>query len=141
MRQWITHVAAVALVLALVGCSGSTGGGTGAEPRLLELTTNNMAFAMKEISVAKGQPVQLVLANQDALLHDFSIDRIPVSVTKPKGNDHQHGGGEEPDLHVSADAGKSQKVVFTPTKEGKYTYYCTVPGHREAGMVGTMIVL
>jgi hypothetical protein len=37
-------------------------------------------------------------------------------------------------------AGKPALGLFTPNKPGSYTFYCDVPGHREAGMVGTLIV-
>ena len=36
-------------------------------------------------------------------------------------------------------AGGSKSVTLT-LKPGKYTFYCTVPGHRQAGMEGTLTV-
>ena len=37
-------------------------------------------------------------------------------------------------------SGKPALALFTPTTPGTYTFYCHIPGHREAGMVGTLIV-
>ena len=36
--------------------------------------------------------------------------------------------------------GESGSAEFVPTAEGTYYYICTVPGHREQGMVGTIVV-
>jgi uncharacterized cupredoxin-like copper-binding protein len=36
--------------------------------------------------------------------------------------------------------GKTAKLVVTFTKKGTYPYLCTVPGHAEAGMKGTLTV-
>ncbi len=36
-------------------------------------------------------------------------------------------------------SGGSKSVTLT-LKPGKYTFYCTVPGHRQAGMEGTLTV-
>ncbi|HST26032.1 MAG TPA: plastocyanin/azurin family copper-binding protein, partial [Gaiellaceae bacterium] len=44
-------------------------------------------------------------------------------------------------VHKSKLAGHNQTVKLTLTlKPGKYTFYCTVPGHEAAGMKGTLIV-
>ena len=44
-------------------------------------------------------------------------------------------------VHKSKLAGANQTVKLTLTlKPGKYTFYCTVPGHAAAGMKGTLIV-
>ena len=36
--------------------------------------------------------------------------------------------------------GESGQSEFIPGEEGTYYYICTVPGHREQGMVGEIIV-
>ena len=45
------------------------------------------------------------------------------------------------DLALTAPpGGGSGTLEFTPTEPGEYEYYCTVPGHKEAGMLGTLVV-
>jgi uncharacterized cupredoxin-like copper-binding protein len=46
----------------------------------------------------------------------------------------------EPVLHVAAEPGATNRLSFTPTKPGTYEFMCTVAGHKEAGMAGTMVV-
>lgn len=36
--------------------------------------------------------------------------------------------------------GRTSTVTVTLTRKGAYTYYCPVPGHRQAGMKGTLTV-
>ena len=36
--------------------------------------------------------------------------------------------------------GGAVSKVSLDVKPGKYTFYCSVPGHREGGMVGTLTV-
>jgi uncharacterized cupredoxin-like copper-binding protein len=31
-------------------------------------------------------------------------------------------------------------IEFTPSQPGEYEFFCSVPGHKEAGMRGTMVV-
>ena len=48
--------------------------------------------------------------------------------------------GDEADIDVVLQPGESGTLSFTPTEAGEYEFYCTVIGHREAGMVGTLTV-
>ena len=48
------------------------------------------------------------------------------------------GNGVDQDGPIVA-AGSTSTVSVT-LKKGVYSYYCPVPGHREAGMVGTLTV-
>ena len=52
-------------------------------------------------------------------------------------DDGHHGEGV---VAAHAMPGMSASVMFTPTQIGEYEFYCTIPGHREAGMVGRLIV-
>lgn len=61
----------------------------------------------------------IALDNQGQLLHDVTF--------------------EGADVVVEADAGQQAAETFT-LEAGTYTYFCSVPGHREAGMEGTVEV-
>jgi len=43
-------------------------------------------------------------------------------------------------LHLHATPENTETLTFTLTESGVYEFYCTVPGHKELGMIGQFIV-
>lgn len=87
--------------------------------REVEMTATDFAFDPDEITAEAGEDLAIVLTSED-LLHDFTIDEL--------------------DAHVVADRGETAEGGVTADEPGTYEFYCSVPGHREAGMEGTLIV-
>lgn len=137
----LARIAILAAGAALLGACASP-------PALqaVTLTAITMTYSPSVLEVTAGVPVEITLVNQDSLEHDFSILEIPVesvSAADPMSAEHQMQMGEtvpEPALHVAAEPGATNRLSFTPTKPDRYEFYCTVPGHKEAGMVGTLVV-
>ena len=96
------------------------------------------------IEVMAGQPVKLTLRNNDTVDHDFSIMEIPMAAmgatAEPMAGHDMGDMATDPELHMAALMGATNTIEFTPTKPGTYEFFCTVAGHKEAGMVGTLIV-
>jgi uncharacterized cupredoxin-like copper-binding protein len=117
------------------------------EPQLITLTAKTMTYDPPTFEVTAGAPVELTFVNQGELEHDFSILEIPVesvSEEDPMSAEHEMEMGTaslDPVLHVAAEPGATNYLTFTPTKPGTYEFFCTVAGHKDAGMVGTMVVL
>jgi cytochrome c oxidase subunit 2 len=87
--------------------------------RRIEVTATSFEFDPDEITVTAGEDVAIVLTSED-LLHDFAIDEL--------------------DAHVAADADETNEGGLRADEPGRYTFYCTVTGHRDAGMEGTLVV-
>jgi uncharacterized cupredoxin-like copper-binding protein/mono/diheme cytochrome c family protein len=83
------------------------------------VTSFDIYFEPKEITIPANTDVPFTLPNDGAAAHNFSIDELDVSVDLPPG------ATEETVINASP---------------GTYEYYCNVPGHKEAGMVGTLVV-
>lgn len=132
----------LALLLVLTGC-GAGGAETNA-PQEVVVTATDLAFDTDRIEVTADQPVALTFRNDGALEHDLSIMHIPVEITDTAEEDeagHDMSAMEEmPELHLSAMPGMSNSVTFIPTEPGEYTFFCTVTGHQDAGMTGTLVV-
>jgi nitrite reductase (NO-forming) len=66
-----------------------------------------------------------------------------VQITLVDGDGAQHDVAF-PDFNAKSDfvtgQGSSSTFVFRADKEGSFSYYCTVPGHRQAGMEGLIEV-
>jgi uncharacterized cupredoxin-like copper-binding protein len=70
-----------------------------------------------------------------AVEHDFTIE---IAADVGQADDSM---GDD-DLHVvHADAGSTQTGSFTIDEPGTYTVYCSIPGHRDAGMVASLEVI
>ncbi|OGI29984.1 MAG: hypothetical protein A3G09_00890 [Candidatus Moranbacteria bacterium RIFCSPLOWO2_12_FULL_48_12] len=76
-------------------------------------------FSLKEISVKKGDVVRIKVTNVKGT-HDFNIDEYGIKKATPL----------------------NQEVIieFTADKVGEFEYYCSMPGHRQAGQFGKLIV-
>lgn len=75
-----------------------------------------------DLQVEVGQVVEIVLVNGDGVQHNLYLDEFGVA--------------SEDVLQQ----GQEVRVVFTAGEAGTYAYYCAVPGHRQAGMEGRLIV-
>ncbi len=124
---------------ALTACSGSS-----TTPVEITLEAVTMKYQPATFEVAAGQPVRLTFHNNDSVEHDFSIMEIPMAAmgatAEPMAGHTMDAMTTDPELHMAALMGQTNTIEFTPTKPGTYEFFCTVPGHKEAGMVGTLVV-
>jgi uncharacterized cupredoxin-like copper-binding protein len=102
----------------------------------------DLAFEPKEIRARVGQTVRLVLDNEGLVLHDFSVEGMPVRGMMATGAEHggHETGSEGMAVHVASDPGQTGELQFVPLEPGTYVFFCSVVGHREAGMEGRLIV-
>ena len=85
--------------------------------------TDMLRFEPATITVKSGTPVRLTLKNSGTLVHDWAVDNLD---------------GKK--VSVEAAGGQSATTDFTPSRPGSYEFYCSQPGHREAGMKGMLVV-
>lgn len=82
-----------------------------------ELEAGDFWFKPNTIAAKAGEAITVTVKNTSPLPHNFSIDAFKVSIYMQPG--------------------ESNSVTFTPTA-GSQQFYCNLPGHKEAGMVGTL---
>ena len=124
---------------------------------VIPVRTEGFQFMPPNITVKVGQTVRLILDNRDPVLHDYTVDQPDFLVLRADGAMHEndeneasaHDNGHETDtathlslvrLHIAAAGNEHAELIFEATEPGHYVLYCSVPGHRDAGMEGSIIV-
>lgn len=101
--------------------SASAGGGSSTLE--FEADPNGELAYTSTSETAEAGKVTVEFKNPQALTHDVAIE--------------DSSGKEVGATELVADGSDTTTVDLKP---GTYTYFCTVPGHREAGMEGTLTV-
>lgn len=103
--------------------------------------TDQMRFTPDHIEVRQGETVRLVHRNAGKVMHEFvlgtkkELDEHAALMKKFPGMEH-----DEPYMaHVAPR--KTGEIVWTFNRAGEFDYACLIPGHYEAGMVGTVKVV
>jgi len=112
-------------------------GETKEDIKKIVIEMSDMKYLPKEVVVEKNIPVTIELKNTDLVEHDLEIREL--SFKKIGESMHQHGGGENV-LHLHADPQKASEMTLSINEGGTYEFYCTIPGHKENGMIGQLVV-
>ena len=117
-------------------------------PLKVSMQASEFRFDPATVEVQAGQQVTITMQNMGTVEHDFVIQEMPME--QAAGDSESAGAvmpghtmdemAMEPAVHMGAMAGMSGSVTFVPTKPGTYEFFCAVAGHKEAGMVGTLMV-
>jgi uncharacterized cupredoxin-like copper-binding protein len=126
---------------------------------VVTITAKDVKFVPDEIVIPAGELVELRLKNEDGQEHDLQVSDLDVEVMEggATGADHAmdtpeagmdmetpaHGGGtagEMGPIAMHTTANGEDTVTFIARDKGTYEVWCTISGHKEAGMVGTLIV-
>jgi plastocyanin len=80
----------------------------------------DIAFVPTEITIPADTDVAFIFVNNGVLPHNFTVDSPEV-------------------FSGDLTAGQTSELVVN-LPAGTYQYYCSVPGHKDTGMVGTLTV-
>jgi uncharacterized cupredoxin-like copper-binding protein len=112
--------------------------------RIIQVTMGEsdgkMLFVPARLEISKGGQVKFMLRNDGELDHEF------VLANTAENREHADAMKMHPD-RAHADANSRQigpkttsEMAWKFTRAGEFEYACLIPGHREAGMVGTIVV-
>lgn len=113
-----------------------------AATRTIEIRMNdNMRFTPDHIEVRQGETVRLLHFNKGQVMHEFvlgtkaELDEHAILMKKFPTMEH-----DEPYMaHVPP--GKQGEIVWSFNRPGEFDFACLIPGHYEAGMIGTIKVV
>jgi uncharacterized cupredoxin-like copper-binding protein len=84
------------------------------------VVAREFSFEPARIEVQAGRPFTLILENQGAVEHEIEV--------------------HEANIHLHAGPRQTVQGTFTIPTPGTYEIACEIPGHKEAGMVGELVV-
>lgn len=125
----LTSVATLGTLVTLVACGGGdvergnvagrAGGTPAADATRVTVDASNFSFDPGRLRIGATEEIALALHSQDGP-HDLAVDGLRLVA--------EVGGGETDVARLRID---------TP---GRYTFFCSLPGHRDGGMEGTITV-
>jgi plastocyanin len=92
---------------------------------IIKIKAEDFRYMPASITVPIGKEVELSLLNKGKVEHDFEIEGVTQ---------------DRKVIHIHAMPGKEASETVLFEEAGTYHFVCTIPGHKEAGMHGILIV-
>ena len=108
----------------------------------LEMLENGsgMGFNLKKVLVRKGEQIRFVILNKGEFDHEMVLatveENLEHAAEMAKNPDMEH---DDPNAIRLAPNAKGE-ILWMFSNAGEFDFSCLLPGHRESGMFGTIIV-
>lgn len=103
-------------------------------------TDGKMLFVPNKIDVRRGEQIRFLLRNNGEIDHEIVLATLEENLKHAeemrKNPDMEH---DDPNAKRLAPK-KTGEILWHFTKAGEFDFSCLIPGHREAGMFGKVIV-
>ena len=93
---------------------------TAASATSFTVEARELSFSPSELTIPASGTSTIVLHDSGALAHNFTVDELRIQIVAPPG--------------------RTGEATLLDPAPGTYQFYCSISGHKEAGMVGTLIV-
>jgi uncharacterized cupredoxin-like copper-binding protein len=100
--------------------SSTAGGAEAPAGDKIVVSGKEFSYDPAALTLKAGQPSTIVLKNIGSIEHDITIDKARFTLTVP--------------------GKKTQEKVLNVETPGTYEFYCSLPGHKSAGMKGELTV-
>jgi plastocyanin len=113
----------LALAVAGVLAVAATSAALAAAPSVVKISApvSGLRYNQKVVHAHAGR-IKIVFTNASALSHNVDVEHGETELGKTKTVTH------------------GTTSIWVTLKPGKYNFYCSVPGHEDAGMHGTLVV-
>jgi uncharacterized cupredoxin-like copper-binding protein len=99
-----------------------------------------MIFIPDKLRVRKGEQIRFQLRNNGEVDHEFVVGTVEENLKHmkemEKNPDMEHDDPNAKRLKPKA----TGELIWQFTKAGTFDFSCLIPGHRPAGMFGTIVV-
>jgi uncharacterized cupredoxin-like copper-binding protein len=105
-----------------------------------ETGDGKMEFIPSKIEVRKGEQIRFMLRNNGEVDHEIVVATLEENLK------HAEAMRKNPDMeHDDPNAKrlgpkKTGEILWRFTKVGEFDFSCLIPGHRESGMFGAVVV-
>jgi FtsP/CotA-like multicopper oxidase with cupredoxin domain len=120
-------ILAAALALAMAGAACASNGGSaasnGGAAKMIDVSMQEFSISPAQMQAPAGSPIMIMVSNAGQAQHAFAIQAGGKTYTTPM-----------------LAAGGTSSLNLPALQPGSYSAWCTVPGHREAGMTAVLLV-
>ena len=99
-----------------------------------------MEYVPNRVEVKRGEQIRFVLKNVGELAHEFVLattaDNLKHAEQMKKNPEMEHDDPNSKTLQPKANS----EILWRFNKRGEFEFGCLIPGHREAGMTGIVVV-
>jgi plastocyanin len=151
-KRWLIALLLGVGLLALAGCGGSSNSGTASSTTASTATTttsgsSTSATTTTTSSTAPSGALSLAANPEGQLAYDKTsltakAGKVSIDFTNMAPLDHNMTieSASHKILGATPTFAGGSKVLTLDLKPGTYKFFCSVPGHRMAGMEGTLTV-
>ena len=118
----VAGLVAGACLTSVLAASSTSAGTVLSEPpaATAAVIAQNTKFLEARLVATSGEVLGIFVTNKDGYAHSFDVDALRIHVPLPPAS--------------------TTFVAVKPTTASVLQFYCSVPGHKDAGMVGTISV-
>lgn len=103
-----------------------------------ETDDGKMIYVPDRVDVKRGEQIRFIVTNAGAIPHEFTLasveDNLKHAEEMKKNPEMEHDDPNSKTVQPK----KKAEIVWRFSKAGTFEFACLIPGHREAGMIGTV---